>query len=205
MEQEKEKKFDRAAHMRKVREKGQLVLKKKREAMLQLPEEELPLNPKQKEFCRLYVMEAQFMGNAAKCYAEVYSGGEITPSTYAAASEMLKKENVKAEIKELEDQRLKAYEHIRYSNIETLVKIRDEMVDYVALARDGETEISPHLSRQTAIKAVETLNKMLGFNKNPETGGKQGGHQFVFNLIPPSMEDPDSTMDIDYEEEEEVD
>lgn len=198
----KEQGFDRAEHMRKVREKGQLVLKEKREAAMAIPEEELPLNPKQQEFCRLYVMEAHCMGNAAKSYAEAYQGGAVTNSTYAASSELLKKENVKAEIKQLEEQRLKAYEHIRYSNIETLVKIRDEMVTAIVIGRDGESEASPHLSRQTAIKSVEVLNKMLGFNKQVDSGQKGGGNQFIFNLIPPTAEDePDTTVDIDFEEE----
>jgi hypothetical protein len=200
-----DKGFDRREHMRKVQEKGQQALTKRRVELQDRPEE-APLNGKQKEFCRLYVMEPEFMGNAARCYAKVYLNGEVTISVYNSASDLLKKENIKAEIKALEEERLKAYEHIRYSNIETLLKVRDEMATYIGYAGSDENknEVSPHNCRATAIRAVETLNKMLGFNKAVEAkGGKTENNQFIFNLVPPANEGEVDTTDLsDFEIEE---
>lgn len=181
--------------MRRVQKEGQKALEKKRDELAELLPEELPMTAKNAEFCRMYVMDKEYMGNGPKCYAAIYSGGEVTTSTYNLASELLKKENVKAEIAALEEQRLKAYEHIRYSNIETLVAIRDEMATAMAYGRDGE-EISAHQNRATAIRSIETLNKMLGLNKVVETksNGTQN-NQFIFNLVPP-VDEPEPMFEL---------
>lgn len=205
-----EEDFDRSEHMRSIQKQGQEALTKKRKYYEAHPEER-PLNEKQREFAYKYVFDPKLMGKKAECYADVYGEDEITDSTYNKASKLMRKENIKAEIEQLKEDRLAAYEHIKYSNIETLLKVRDEMAELViyrgGIDENGEPvgeQIATHQQRMAAVRAVEVLNKMLGFNKPTENNvNHKSDKGFVLNVIVPGQQpaDPD-TLDVEYEEDE---
>ncbi|MEM6734441.1 MAG: hypothetical protein AAF620_00085 [Bacteroidota bacterium] len=201
--------------MRKIQKMGQVKQAEQRAYYEQHPEEK-PLNGDQEQFCHLYVFDPQLMGKKADCYAVVYSKGEKTEKTYTRANEMVKRPNVKAYIKELQQDRLDAYEHIRFSNIETLIKVRDEManiitrkdqeVDEEGRVKEGTgTAVATHQQRMASIRAVEVLNKMLGYNKPAEAKvTHEAGRGFQFNIVVPGQEPLDITPDaedVEFEEE----
>jgi len=207
MAQTENKEFDRVGHMRKVAAMGREA-KAGKEAIYKENPEERPLNANQQKFCYLYVFDPKLMGKAAECYSHVYNDGVWDDFNYSKAGELLKKANVKAEIAALKEDRDQAYEHIKYSNIETLLRIRDEMTEIASSEVSSELDVkedgevgsktvnkSTHMQRMTAIRSIETLNKMLGFNKATESKVKHEMPSFTFNLIKP--EDQKKTISLD--------
>jgi len=153
-------------------------------------------------------------GNAGRCYAEVYHNGEMTPNCYSHGSRLLTREDVSQYLEIKRDELMKVAEFRQISNVQTLTDIIEECATYKPTDING-TELSPHLVRATAIKAIETQNKMLGLNKEKTDINVNGGMTFNFNLIPPSDEDDekikaemdairtekgDAVEDIDYED-----
>ena len=202
-----DKTFDRSAHMQAIQKKGQEKLEEQRKYYEKHPEEK-PLNAQQEDFCHKFVFDPQLMGKKSDCYAAVYGDGEKDDKVYSKVAVLMKKPNVKAKIKELQQERLDAYEHIRFSNIETLIKVRDEMANIVThnggVDEEGNpvgTQVATHQQRMAAIRAVEVLNKMLGYNKPAEakvTHEAEGG--FTFNVIVPGAEPLDISDDEDVED-----
>lgn len=128
-------------------------------------------------------------GNAARAYANIYSNGEITPSSYSASSKLLAREDIKDYLSiKLEEQKdLAKYRKIH--NVEILSGIIDEMANAVAPNDINGNPQSNHLQKQTAIRAIAEQNKMLGLNEEKADLTVNGGMNFVFNYIPPTDDD----------------
>ena len=134
-------------------------------------------------------------GNAAKCYANIYSNGEMTPSSRFSASKLLAREDVKNYVQQQLEEFNDLAKYRKMHNSQVLSDIISEMSVYQPLDHNGK-EISPHLARQTAIKAIETQNKMHGINEEKANVNIEGGANFVFNLVAPS-DDEDVQAEID--------
>ncbi len=113
-------------------------------------------------------------GNAGRCYAEVYHNGEMTPNCYSHGSRLLTREDVSQYLEIKRDELMKVAEFRQISNVQTLTDIIEECATYKPTDING-TELSPHLVRATAIKAIETQNKMLGLNKEKTDINVNGG------------------------------
>ena len=153
-------------------------------------------------------------GNAARCYAEVYHNGDMTPNCYSNASRLVNREDVKAFLEIKKQEMADIHEYTRLANIQVLSDIRDECANYTPTDING-TELSPHLVRGAAMKAIEIQSKILGHFEQKADINVNGGMTFNFNLIPPSDEDDeeikaemdairaekgDVVEDIDYED-----
>ena len=113
-------------------------------------------------------------GNAAKSYAHVYCGGELTTSCYSAASKLLSRDDVKGFLS---------------IKMEVLSAIIDEMATTDSGNDVNGNPQSNHLQRNIAISAIREQNKMLGLNDEKVDLTVNGGMNFVFNLHEPSSED----------------
>ena len=145
-------------------------------------------NMQHEEFATEYLFGSS-KGNGAQSYANIYNNGEITASCYSGASKLLRRDDIKGFLKvQLEDFKdLTKYRELY--NIEMLSKIADEMVNADAGSDINGNPMSPHLQRQTAIRAISEQNKMLGLNNDKTDLTVNGGMNFTFNLIPPTEAD----------------
>lgn len=131
-------------------------------------------------------------GNAAKCYANIYTNGEITKTTYSSASKLMSRSDIKNEIDAQVSQFNDLAKYRKIHNAQVLSDIISEMSTYQPTDQNGN-KLSPHLARQTAIKGIEVQNKMFNLNEEKASVNVEGGMNFVFNLVAPS-EDSDSEI-----------
>lgn len=157
-----------------------------------------------KRFVDNYIWGTDGMqGDYLKSYLEVFGGGGSGRAGESARN-LMERPAVKKYIKK----QMELYENVmkaeRIRNIASLTQIRDEMSTASYINRFGEVDGVPSC-RRVAIKSIEVLNKMSGFDKpttlninhNTNTG-------ITFNVIAPSKE-VDKSMKLDIPEAEEVD
>lgn len=144
---------------------------------------EMPIT--HKDFGDLYVWGGKgFRGNPTSCYNKIFDVATNAEAGRCGRALLLKPHMRTYIDKQMEEYRiLMRGEEMR--NLDTLVEIRDEMANAEYINRFNEVNGVP-ACRNVAIKATETINKMLGLEKPKEikvTGEGQGG--LVFNLIAP--------------------
>jgi phage terminase small subunit len=113
------------------------------------------LNPKQEKFC----LEYASCGNATQAYLKVYGGNEL--SAAAQSSRLIRKDNIRARLKELADE-------IASQRICTAIElqerltaiIRREVTEEIILP-NGE-KIERQVSIRDILKAIEILAKIQG-------------------------------------------
>tara|TARA_R100000541_G_scaffold36968_1_gene44981 strand:- start:292 stop:882 length:591 start_codon:yes stop_codon:yes gene_type:complete len=128
-------------------------------------------------------------GNAAKSYANVYCGGELTTSCYSAASKLLSRDDVKGFLSIKMEEAADIAKYRKIHNSEVLSAIIDEMATTDSGNDVNGNPQSNHLQRNIAISAIREQNKMLGLNDEKVDLTVNGGMSFVFNLHEPSSED----------------
>lgn len=191
----------RSENMKEVGLKRAAEVKAKREEELALLKKEMPI--KDKAFAELYVWgDSKFQGNPGACYKEIF-GVATMAEAGRHGRKLVAKEHVSEEIaKQMEEYEI-LIKAEKIKNIRTLTKIRDEMSEAQYVNRFGEIN-GVAACRSVAIKAAETVNNMLGFDKPKEVNVNHGaGDQgIVFNLVVPQIEngDKDEVIDITHEE-----
>ena len=142
----------------------------------------------------------KYKGNAGRCYAEVYHGGGMTPSCYSHGSRLIGREDVAQFLQLKKEEHFKVSEFTKISNDRILSDIIHECATYKPTDING-TELSPHLVRGTALKAIEIQSKMHGhFEEKKSTLNVEGNASFVFNLVVPTDEgEEDKILDITHE------
>lgn len=173
-------------------------------------------NTQHEEFVLEYLFGAN-KGNAARSYANVYYDGQVTSSCYSSSSKLLARPEIESYIAEKISEQKKISEYRKIHNVQILSDIIDEMATAAPNDQNGNP-LSPHLCRQTAIRAIAEQNKLLGLNEEKADLTVNGGMNFTFNLIPPSDEDDreieaeirsireekgDYIEDVEYDESEE--
>lgn len=158
---------------------------KKKEMEQNMKEADIPVN--ERKFADLYVWgDAGIQGKPGRCYAEVF-GIENSSNAGTLARKLLAKPYIDKYI----DKQMKEFELLlkaeKLKNMVTLTKIRDEMADAEYVNRFGEINGVP-ACRSVAIKATETINNMLGFEKPKEVNINGGDSGVTFNLIAPTAE-----------------
>lgn len=113
------------------------------------------LNPKQEKFC----LEYASCGNATQAYLKVYGGNEL--SAAAQSSRLIRKDNIRARLKELADE-------IASQRICTAIELQERLT---AIIRREVTEeiilpsgekIERQVSIRDILKAIEILARIQG-------------------------------------------
>jgi len=178
--------------------KQNALVREQKEAEELALSKEMPL--KHKAFIDLYVWgDSQHQGNAAACYSKVFNDTNMAQCS-TNGRKLLKRDHVSTYLAE----QISGFEDLikieKIKNINTLTKIRDEMATAKYTNRFGEINGVP-ACRSVSIKAAETVNKMMGFDKPKEINVNHGSNEqgVVFNLIVPPTVSPESrdiTIDI---------
>lgn len=140
---------------------------------------ENPLKNKNHEaFCLAYM---KYNYNATKAYCEVYGVGESTGG--ANGNKLLKNAKVLARI-----------EHLQAQIAKKVMITREELImDLIDIKNSNKTEFAP-----SALKAIEIINKMLGFNE-PE----RIEHSGIIKLgIPGVTDSPEDMPRLDEDNEQ---
>lgn len=190
----------RSENMRLVGKRRAEEMKLKREEEEALLKNNMPV--KDKAFADLYIWgDSKFQGNPGACYKEVF-GIESMSEAGRHGRKLLTREHVSKYV----DKQITEYDIImkaeKLKNIQTLTKIRDEMATAEYVNRFGEIN-GVASCRSVAIKASETINNMLGFDKPKEVNVNHGAGEkgIVFNIIaPPPANKEDQVIDISHEE-----
>ena len=115
----------------------------------------MKLNPKQEKFC----LEYASCGNATQAYLKVYGGNEL--SAAAQSSRLIRKDNIRARLKELADEIASAKIADVRELQERLTKIiRGEVTEEIILP-SGE-RVQRQATIRDILKAIEILAKIQG-------------------------------------------
>lgn len=206
MEEKKEKKRPvkikaaerrrRSENMRQMNIERAKLRKEEQERENALLKKDMPVNDR--KFADLYVWgDKSQQGDMKQCYADAFG------ITLSDVGQKARKLLARPHIAEYIDKQMVDYEMLlrgeKLKNLQTLTKIRDEMSEAEYVNRWGEIN-GVAACRTVAIKATETINNMLGFDKPKEVNVNHGagGGGITFNLVVP---EPDcDTIDIDCDE-----
>lgn len=118
------------------------------------------LTARQEQFC----LEFAQSGNATSAYLKAYGGNEL--SATAQASRLLRKDNVRARLKELADE-------IKHEKIADITECQELLT---AIARDTRNAAADRIKAiQTLMKAQGAFVTQINFNSTPVviSGGEQ--------------------------------
>jgi hypothetical protein len=124
-------------------------------------------NLRHKAFADEYLSNGMIGG---KAYSSVYKSVKSEATADASASRLLSNDKIKAYIAEQQAQSAKTLRVSREEIIADLKQIKDSF--------KGADKYPPH-----AMKAIEILNKMLGYNEPDKTEVEHKG--IIFNIIKP--------------------
>lgn len=118
------------------------------------------LTARQEQFC----LEFAKSGNATSAYLKVYGGNEL--SATAQASRLLRKDNIRARLKEIADE-------IKHEKIADITECQELLT---AIARDTTNAAADRIKAiQTLMKAQGAFVTQIKFNTTPVviSGGEQ--------------------------------
>lgn len=105
------------------------------------------LTPKEEKFAQLYIT----LGNASEAYRQSYNAEKMKEKTiWEKASLLLKKDNVRARINELQAEQAKVFRKTR----EDVISDLNDIID--SYKKNGKFT-------QHTLKAIQELNKMMGW------------------------------------------
>jgi hypothetical protein len=115
------------------------------------------LTPKEEKFCQLCIE----LGNQSQAFEQSYDTSNMQKSTvYEKASRMCASDKISARMLEIRKE-------VASQHLKTKEELMKDLLDILNMTKFSEKE------KNTAIKAIEVLNKMQGFNDPEQVEVKQ--------------------------------
>lgn len=142
------------------------------------------LTEEEKVFVNLLVWGGiDYQANEKLCYEKAFDV-KANKKNAKTAKELVARSEISKMIADEQKQFDTTLKSEKYKNIAVLAQIRDEMSQSVKFDRKGRS-VAPAADRTVAIKAIETMNKMIGVGEETEDKNKQKDTGITINLIAP--------------------